>query len=302
MRHIFILNPTAGKKRQSLSLEPHIRSYFEAHGGDYAIRVTTAPDDARRFAKEEAESGLPVRLYACGGDGTLLEVANGIDGFDNAELTVVPCGSGNDYVKSFGEQADFTDLPRLIEGKAQTVDAIRTGDTVSLNICSLGLDAEVASKMADFKHWPLVSGSMAYNLAVGAVLLRPIGKQLKLRLTTPDGIVEREGRYLFALAANGQWYGGGYHGAPQAKPNDGLLDFVLIRAVSKLKAISLIGKYKCGEHLHWKICEFLRGSRMEVTAAKPAAVTVDGECTLTSSVTFELLPARFRFVVPRTDN
>lgn len=302
MRHCFILNPAAGKKGRALGLEPEIHRYFEAHpGADYAIRVTTAPDDARLFAREEAEHGEPVRVYACGGDGTLLEAAEGLDGFPHAELASVPCGSGNDYVKTFGELADFLDLPRLIEGSARTVDAILVdGTTVALNLCSLGLDADVASKMSDYKNLPLVSGPMAYDLALVYVLAHPIGQRLRLRLTTTEGIVEREGRYLFALAANGQYYGGGYHGAPKAVPDDGLLDFVLIQAVSKAKAVSLVGKYKRGEHLGWEICEFLRGSRMEVSVEQPTAVNVDGECEKRTSATFEVLPQRFRFVIPRT--
>ena len=298
MRRIFILNPAAGKKQGALELRPIIEAFFAEYPMDYSIYETERPGHATELVKAEAERGDAVRFYACGGDGTTLEVLGGIDGFENAELVSVPCGSGNDFLRMFPNKELFLDIKALVMGTAKPVDAIRCNDRLSLNLCSMGLDADVADRMVRYKHLPLVSGSMAYNLALVQTFLRPLGEELRIVMETPDGTVERSGKYMFALAANGQYYGGGYHGSPLSKPDDGMLDFILISKISHLKMLSVLKKYKNGQHLDLPFCESFRGSKMTVLAKSPACVTADGECFRTTVVNFELVPSAIRFVFP----
>ena len=97
MRHVFIVNPAAGKKRGALELLPRIHAAFAgAEEGAYAIRVTRGAGDATAIAREECAGEGSVRLYACGGDGTLTETATGAAGCPRAQIAAVPCGSAND--------------------------------------------------------------------------------------------------------------------------------------------------------------------------------------------------------------
>ena len=106
MRHVFIVNPAAGKKRGALELLPRIHAAFAgAEEGAYAIRVTRGAGDATAIAREECAGEGSVRLYACGGDGTLTETATGSAGCPRAQIAAVPCGSANDYVRSYGGTA-----------------------------------------------------------------------------------------------------------------------------------------------------------------------------------------------------
>ena len=299
MRHVFILNPVAGKNQSALALKEKITAYFIDHPDmEYSIRLTDGVGAATRIAREESEKG-DVRLYACGGDGTLQETAAGIPaGRTDVELTVIPCGSGNDFVRTFGGAEAFCDLKDLIEGVALPVDAVDGGDLISLNIAAIGLDAAVALKMQKYKKWRGVSGSMAYNIAVIDVLCHPIGVKMELEIDTPQGVIHRQGKYLMTLAANGRFYGGGYQGAPSAVTDDGLLEFVLVRKVSRLKIPFVIGKYKAGRHSEVKCIETIRGTAMRVKAAKPMVCTVDGECFTTDAIRFEIMAGAYRFVVP----
>ena len=225
MRHVFIVNPAAGKKRGALELLPRIHAAFAgAEEGAYAIRVTRGAGDATAIAREECAGEGPVRLYACGGDGTLTETATGAAGCPRAQIAAVPCGSANDYVRSYGGTAAFLDIPAQVHGRAVPVDAVDCGDRVSMNSASMGMDAAVAQKMVRYKNLPLVSGPMSYNLAIADVFCHRIGVDLHVVMDTPDGPVERRGRYFFALAACARFYGGGYCGAPGALVDDGLLD------------------------------------------------------------------------------
>ena len=298
MRHVFILNPAAGKKKTALELLPQIEKLFSRYDLEYAVHVTDAPGQATAIARAEVEKGDAVRLYACGGDGTMLEVASGMEGAAHAQLACVPCGSANDFIRFMPNAAQFRELERLVAGEARSVDAIRCNDKLSLNLCCLGVDADVGARMSKYKHLPLVSGPMAYNLALVNTFFRPLGRKMRVVMETTQGWIEREGVFMFALAANGQYYGGGYHGSPLSQPDDGLLDFILIHKISHLRMLAILGKYKRGEHLGLDCCESFRGTSMEIVADRPAIVNADGECVEDTRVRFEILPAAISFVYP----
>ena len=300
MRHIFILNPVAGKKQTALTLRGKIDAYFSAHPDvEYHVYLTDGVGSATEIARRESKKGGPVRLYACGGDGTLQETANGIPvGQSDVELAVIPCGSGNDYVRTFGGADAFLDLANLIEGSAIPVDAIDCGDGLSLNIASIGLDASVGQKMQKYKTLPGVSGSMAYNIAVVDVICHPIGVEMAIEIDSEEGPITRNGRYLMTLAANGRFYGGGYQGAPTAVENDGLLEFVLVKKISRLQIPFVLGKYKAGQHDGVACIETIRGTAMRVKAAKSMVCNIDGECFDTNEISFRIIPNAFRFVLP----
>lgn len=298
MRHVFILNPAAGKKKKALAQMPLIESLCKKHELPYSVHITERPNHATEIARQEVQTGDAVRLYACGGDGTLLEVANGIGKAQNAELACVPCGSANDFVRFFPQSERFSDLEALLLGTARRLDAILCNGRFALNVCSIGLDADVASRQKRYKHWPLVSGPMAYNLAIIQTFFSPLGKLLKAVIETENGRVERSGKFLFALAANGQYYGGGYHGSPLSQPDDGMLDFVLVRNKNHCNVLPFLKRYKNGKHLGTAGVESFRGSKMTVYADKRTVCNADGECFADTKVCFELMRGALSFVFP----
>lgn len=300
MRHIFIINPAAGKHQNACQHVPEIEAVFAAHPeyGEYEIVYTKERGHATRIAEEHARRGDAVRLYAAGGDGTLSEVLQGAYRYPNVELTCMPYGSGNDYLRMFRDR-DFTNIEALVTGEPQKVDLIRCGSLVSLNIACMGMDADVASKMVKYKQLPLVTGSMAYNLAIADVFFHRIGKDLTVTMETLHGNVTRTGRYFFALAASGEYYGGGYHGAPMARPDDGILDFVLVKAMSRLNILKFLPQYKSGEFLDCPYVEVFRGTKMRVQCEEGAVVSLDGECSTHTDITFEIIEKALTFILPR---
>ena len=173
--YVFIINPKAGKKNPYEWYFPQVREYFWKKGLDFSYCLTQYPWHAAALSRKEAQRGDPVRLIAVGGDGTLLETANGAMGYENAEIGILPCGSGNDYIRSFGSQKEFFDYTALERAKSICVDMIGSENVNSLNICSMGLDASVAMNMAKYKDLPLISGSMAYHIAVAKEFLGKLG-------------------------------------------------------------------------------------------------------------------------------
>ena len=100
MKHIFIINPTAGKTDSRQKIYDMAESLRQKHGLDVQCILTKKQGHATELAKKLCETGEALRFYACGGDGTVNEVANGIIGYDNAAMTVIPVGTGNDFLKN----------------------------------------------------------------------------------------------------------------------------------------------------------------------------------------------------------
>ena len=115
MKHIFIVNPAAGKSDRTAEYREMIDAAFAPRGLSYELLVSNAPGECRTLARQAAQSGEEVRLYACGGDGTLNEVVNGVVGYGNAAVTHFPGGSGNDTIKIFDDPAAFTSIERLLD-------------------------------------------------------------------------------------------------------------------------------------------------------------------------------------------
>lgn len=304
MKYVFIINPNAGKSSSFFIVKNTIDEYFQNRNQDYVAYETQREKHATEIVRDELSrsGGEKIRFYVAGGDGTVNEVINGIGVNPLAEMGVIPVGSGNDFIKTFGKKEDFLHLENQFNGTVTKVDLIKTTSSYSVNICSVGLDANVCYNVINFKKMPMVNGSLAYDMALAKSLFSKLGQDLKIEIKTKDGLREYGGNYLFALAASGQWYGGGYHGAPRAIANDGLLDFILIKTPSMAKLLGLISIYKKGEHLESpkfkKYLTYIRGTEMKIIGEKPFICNNDGECEKLTEENYKIIPNALNFVLP----
>ena len=296
LKYLFIINPKSGKGKAEKTLVPLVEDYFNKNKGNYEIILTSKIREATDIAKTEALKGGKLRIYACGGDGTLFDVVNGIANMPSVEVGAIPCGSGNDFIKTFGDARDFFDIEGQVKGSSFPIDLIKANEFYSINVCSVGMDAEVANHKNNMK---ILSGSAAYTAAVFKSLLFNIKNRFTI---TVDGLSRPEKDYLFAVAANARYYGGSYMPAPDASPNDGLIDCVFINSVSRLKIISLLSAYKKGKHVNMpEICETVRAKSMTVESTAPLNLNVDGEIfAADKSVEFFVVPKGVRFILPST--
>lgn len=174
MKNIFFVNPTAGKGKEQNKIIESINEYFAKNGGDYEIIVTKHQGYAEKVSREYAQTGEEYNMFACGGEGTGYEVINGIFGFPNVSYGIIPCGSANDFVRGLGDVSIFRDISAQVNGSKIPVDLIKANDRYCINSCSVGMDAMVARDMRIFKRLPLVSGPLAYNLAIVKTFLKKI--------------------------------------------------------------------------------------------------------------------------------
>lgn len=297
MKHIFIINPVAGNGIDHITYSEKIKKAFSELGiEDYEIHVTTGVGNANEFAKEKVATGEHVRFYTCGGDGTLSEVVNACAEHKNAEVAAIPLGSGNDFIRIFGNKEDLLDLKAHITGTPMEFDLIKYEDQYAINQCSMGLDAEVCAKQADFKKIPFLSPETAYTVAL---LYCFIGKMKNTFTIQFDDDKPFTKDVLFCVVGNSRWYGGGYMAAPKALPYDGLLDFVVVeKNCSRLTLLGLIAPYKRGEHLSWERTRFKRGKKITIKSTKPSAVNFDGEVKIVTEATFNIVEKAIKYVVP----
>lgn len=299
MKHIFIVNPHAG----AASAEELVRTKLAAEGFDseYEIYITKAPRDATKYVKNrcKSEPNETLRFYACGGDGTLNEVSAGAVGAKNAEVACYPCGSGNDYIRYYGEQKDFS-LTKLKNGVVQAIDMLCVNGRYAINACHFGFDSFVAEKMAKIRRKPIIGGKNAYSTAVAIGVLGAMKNDYTVEV---DGeILNPRGKMLLCTVANGGYVGGGYHCAPHSDNSDGLLEVCFVKPISVPTFLSLMGVYRKGEHLDNpkfdNIIKYRRAKCVRVTCPRPMPVSLDGEVENYSDFTITVDPQSVNFVVP----
>lgn len=280
MKYIFIINPTAGKINRSKQLSEQITKVFEKHDlvHDLIIHISEAMGEITTYTKMMAQTHTSrLRFYACGGDGTLSEVVNGAYGHPHCAVGVLPIGTGNDFIKTFDDYKveDFLDIEHQIFAREEVIDLMRIGDRVSINLISTGLDSAIAKNVSKFKNLPLINGQTAYNLSLAYCFFTSLDNHFSYNI---DGEVFPNDTYIFAVIANAQYYGGGYRAAPKADVQDGLLDFICVKRVSRLKVLKLVNIYKKGEHLDLSdIVVFKRCKKVELLAPDSLIMNIDGE-------------------------
>ncbi len=305
IRHLFIVNPKAGVKSPVERVTEEIRRAFilntDRQGEKYDIVLTRGKGDATEIAARACEenSGF-TRIYACGGDGTLHEVVNGIVGKENVAVCPVPVGSGNDFIRYFDAipKERFLDLSACIRGEEHCCDLLRCGDIYSLNSISAGLDAFAAMRQQKLKKLPLVTGGAAYKLALGYSFVSSMKNPIRFELDGKE-VVIGEGSVSLAVVGNGRWYGGGFKATPLAEIDDGMIDFLSVPALSRIEFLKYVGDYKKGDHLEtMPKVYYTKCKKVKMLADEPICLQADGEIFYQKDPEIEILPRAIRLILP----
>lgn len=290
-----------------------IASELRSHLGTFAVAFTESAGHAIRIAEDAAAAGQRL-IVACGGDGTINEAANGIirAGTD-AELAILPSGTGGDFRRTIGMPSSVRDAADAIRhGLTKSIDVGRVnfvthGETTSeryfLNISSVGLAASVIRRVkseAAFNWLPVEKVRGKANFAVAALLeaLDPEAFEVKVRF---DDQEEFGIRTLCLCVANSRYFGGGMMVAPEARLTDGLLDVVNIGDMTTARILlNALSLYR-GTHLSLDEVKARRAELIEVRPAGTADVPleIDGETLGKLPARFEVIPKRIRVRVPR---
>lgn len=298
MKHFFVINPAAGATDDKADLERRIRAASE--NADAAIYYTTAPRDATAYVSARCEEfpADELRFYACGGDGTLNEVVAGAYRYPNASVTSVPCGSGNDFVKSFGGAERFSDIAALMRAPTVSLDLMRAGEHICVNVLNFGFDTTVAKTIPKVRRKPIIGGKNAYTTGVVTALLTAMKTKCSI---TADGEELTDGTILLCTIGNGQYVGGSFCCAPRADAADGLLEVCKVRPIGHLRFVKLLGPYTAGKHLDdpsfADILTYRRAKHI-VVKGDNLMFSLDGELIEADELTIDVMEGALRFAKP----
>ncbi len=295
MRHLFIINPAAGRSGRVEELKKRILAAFPQ--GGCQVACTARAGDARRLAEEALQEAGPVRLYACGGDGTLNEVVNAAAGHDQAAVTNVPLGTGNDFLRIFGrkERGRFFDIAQLKDGPQTALDLMECNGLLGLDVVCAGVDARVAVGVHRFKGLPLVGKKLAYILSLVVEVCRGIARPMTVEM----GSIRYSGPTAIFCACNGRHYGGGFCPVPEAMPDDGVLDMLLVGDLGLLKFARYVGKYASGRYRECpEVVRDYHGQEARFSSEEELTVVVDGEVMRGRDFTLRLARQKVNFFYP----
>ena len=299
MKHIFIVNPAAGGQDNTRKINEAVKSLAAQKGFEYKVCISERPKHAEeivhKIMKEYPDE--TVRFYACGGDGTLNEVAQGVVHYDNAQLTNLPYGTGNDFIRIFSKDGEFS-LENLIDGEVMDIDYIETSKGVSVNITTIGLDARVARGMQKYKRIFKQNGQLPYVISIFENIVTPMSRNLKIEIDGKDV----SGDYVVLLVANGNYYGGGFNPVPDASVTDGKLNVLLIKKLSRLTVARVINAYKNGEYKNYP--QYIDYFEAEAVTVKQndkyiMDLNLDGEVIGVSEAKISIGQKKIHFVVPK---
>lgn len=296
MEHLFLINPQAGRTDPTAGITAAAKALCSKLKEPFDLIVSQHPGHLTEVARKAGQSGRPLRLYACGGDGTLNEVVSGAVGWENLSVTCIPCGSGNDYIKQFPHPEAFCDWNGFAAPETRQVDLISAGTHYAVNVCSVGFDARIGTSINAFRHLPLLSGPRAYQASVVVNLIKGIAKPCRVELE--DGTVA-DGDLTMVCVCNGSWYGGSFHSVPEASISDGLLDVLVVKQVSRLTVARVIRAYQKGQYADYpELISHHRVRSLRITTPQPEPVNLDGELIFSNDLAIEVLPSALRFFAP----
>lgn len=301
MKNYFIINPAAGSGKKTKALKERIETVCREKGAEFEIYLTKKKGDATEYVKAMSRRASEhLRFFACGGDGTISEVATGVVEFDHAAVGIVPAGTGNDFLRCFESPDNFWDIEAQLDGEEEKIDIVNCGGRYLLNMFNTGFDCEVAAKASSLKKIPGVSSSLAYILGVVVKLVQKPGTKFSVSL---DGGEFEQKDLMLATVSNGRFCGGGFKSSPRARLADGILDVCFIKDISRRKFVSIVSKYRSGEYLDMEklqsILEYHRAKSVKIKFDQPHNICIDGEIIKTDSVSMNVIPKKLGILIPK---
>ncbi len=288
---ILIVNPISGAGKAKAVAEQAYAT-LTAAGQHGSLHLTTGRGHAKHIAEDAVRAGIKT-VIACGGDGTLHEVVNGIVNVPETILGILPCGRGNDFAAAIGVQRQpQAAIQTLLTGKTIRVDYGRSRAHCFITIATCGYDSEVSRRGAQRK--PPFKGTAAYLTAAIATLFDYEHPYAKIE----GDFGCYEGHLLLAATGITTRYGGGFRILPQASYNDGVFDVCIIRPVPKITILRLLVTLFWGGHISHPAVEMHQTRTLKIETEPTMHLYADGEPLSTTPAILEIVPQGLTVLAP----
>ena len=288
-RHIAIVLHGARAELPGLR---NLVQWVRAKGHKVRARVTWEPGDGAMFAREAIDVGADT-VVACGGDGMVNEVVNGLEGTDVA-LGIIPTGTANDFARQVGIPEDpNAAMDIILRRKPVIIDTAAMNGRRFLNVSSGGIGAEATAETPASAKASL--GAVAYFIS-GLRKLAEFEPRRAL-FQAPRFRVEED--FLLFAVGNARATGGGTLVTPRASVRDGLLDVCIIGAMPRNEFARLVLRVKRGEHLETPGVRYMQVPWFQITSGAPMTVNLDGESAELLQARYESRPRDLLIHLPR---
>ncbi len=303
MKHIFIINPRAGKEKENISVR--VRQYVDSRPDlETLVFNTDRVGDETELVKRLCHifEDEMIRLYVCGGSGSLCRVISGISNFAMVEVAYHPCGLNNDFLKVFEGDIDaFSNLTSLVNGTPMYMDILDFGYGRALNSCSVGYAAKVASDVNSLARYNIGGLKIPYYLSVVRNTLVLVSSHYDIFADEQD----LTGHYTLISTFNGITYGGNYSPVPSASPVDGKMNLLVYELPSMFGEFSAMHHFrkseieKLGKNVKVQKCSEMT---LKMPENRKMYFSADGEVFDTTQwknqVAVRVMPATLKFVLP----
>jgi YegS/Rv2252/BmrU family lipid kinase len=290
MKIRFIANPRSGVNR-SRNLRQLIGQNLDPEQFDYELVYTKRAGHGIELAREAVAQGFDL-VVACGGDGSVNEIASALTGTE-VVLGILPCGSGNGFAMHLGIGRDVAKAIRYLNsGEVLAVDTCRMNGRFFVNLAGIGFDGVVARRLHESKRrgfWAYLRFSIAETL----------GYRMQLFDIQTDGRRFQQ-KCLLVEVANAPIYGYGFSIVPPAKLNDGRLEVLIAKAAPKWRYLLESWRFLNASFHKSSLVECFNCEEITVTPASPTAAHVDGEgMDLAGAAHFTIRPASLNVLCPK---
>ena len=292
-----IANPAAGRRRAERSAK-RLAQAIQGHGEPVEVSLTRGPGGAEELAREAVKAGA-TRVVACGGDGTVHEVVNGLmsasNGADSVALGILSLGRCNDLNFALGlPNGSAKAIDYLVRSTVRSIDLGRIGDRYFTTIATLGFDSEVSQYVEQGSPPRFLRGTASYLYGAVVTLIKYRSQWVHLK----GDFGEFEGAIFLAATGNTHRYGGRMKVTPSAIVDDGLLDICLVRPVPRLDVLRMTPKTFYGGHVNHPAVSMYQTRRLEIDSREPLWLWADGEPITQTPATIEVVPGALSVLVP----
>ncbi len=266
-----IVNKTAGGKRgkkvqKALSA---VETRLKERNIEYFVHATEYKGHATKLTKQLIDDGAK-KIVVLGGDGTLHEVINGFDNFENVSLGLIPCGTGNDFASAIGlPKNPINAIDLIIDGTPKYTDFMQLPTVRGINVIGAGIDVDVLVAYSKLKR----KNKFGYTWC----LIKTLFNINFIKFTAKvNGQTVSHSSFIAAIA-NGSRFGGGLPICPIADPTDKKLNFVAVKEIKGLKIVNALLKLVSGKVLTLKQASQIPCESISIECEKPFTIEVDGE-------------------------
>jgi diacylglycerol kinase (ATP) len=297
----FVVNPASGNGRGN-KVWHQLEAVLNSRNIPYIVQFTTQQREAELITSNWTKDSEVTIIVAVGGDGTVHEVANGLyQARSSKPLGYIPAGSGNDYAR--GHLIPLQPLRALevvlYSRNTRHIDVILMNNQIAVSSIGIGLDGQIArvTNQASYKKLfnQLRLGKLSYVLSLIRVLFTYKTCPVSICI---DGTTYQAGKVWLIATANIPYYGGGMQICPQANPTDGQAELCIVSAINRAELLRVFPQVYKGTHVKHKAISFYQGRMIEIEAARPLEIHMDGETAGTTPALLEVLPAALNIIVP----